>query len=74
MQGAKLWLVGKHRGDGPDGSIAWEFSGIFATEDEAVAACRDHFYFVGPCVVGEIIPDEPIEWPESYYPLIAKES
>ena len=64
----KMFIVGKSLG-GPD-YHRWEFMGVFATEPKAVAACTTDMMFVGPAVVGERWPDETIEWPGAYYPLL----
>jgi hypothetical protein len=50
-------------------SYHFDFCGVFETEKEAVAACRDENYFVGPAVCGACLPHEPVPWPGAYYPL-----
>ena len=62
----KMFIVGKAT------DKSWEFMGLFATEPEAVAACTTDQMFVGPTAVGECWPDETIEWPGAYYPLLAE--
>jgi hypothetical protein len=70
-QVARVWVVGRHMGLSPDGT-AWEFQGVFSTERAAVAACRDHTYFVGPAEVDVEIPHETaVTWPGAFYPKAA---
>ena len=64
----KMFIVGKRVGELEH--KGWEFIGCFATEPEAVAACTTDMMFVGPTAVGERWPDETIEWPGAYYPLL----
>lgn len=69
-----VWLVGQVRlqpGDVPDGltPVPWSFQGVFATEAEAVAVCRDRFWFVGPATVGDCLPAEDVLWDGAYYPI-----
>ena len=54
--GETCWLVGQTG----TASGQWELSGLFATEEEAVAACRDRSYFVRAFVIGEQFPHETI--------------
>lgn len=63
----KVWIVGQYKGTF-EGHTAWEFSGVFNSEADAVAACRDTSYFVGPAEIGEATPDERESWPGCYYP------
>jgi hypothetical protein len=62
----RVWIVGKVDGDN---FREWEFQGIFASEEGAVAACESELYFVAPAVVDERLPDQSVEWPGAYYPL-----
>jgi hypothetical protein len=64
-----LWVCGKYCGAPAGGGIVWELIGLFSSEAAAVAACRTDYYFVGPAVLNEVLPDEPISWPGCYYPL-----
>lgn len=61
----KLWVVGKTVDED-----AWEFQGVFGSEDLAVAACRDYLdCWVGPCNLNETLPYETqVEWPGAYFP------
>ena len=65
----RLWIVGQYRGETQDGHTAWDFQGIFASKEEAEAACRNDRYFVAPITLGELLPDRPCAWPGVYYPL-----
>ena len=69
-KGTELWLVGKHIQDVGDEATAWEFGGVFATEDEAVAACTADEFFVFPAILGEALPDETYIMPGCYYPRV----
>lgn len=59
-----LWVVGKQ-----SEVYGWEFQGIFDCETKAVGACVTDQYFIGPCKMNEILPDESTKWEGSYYPL-----
>jgi len=65
----KLWLVGQWKGQAPGEHVAWEFQGVFKTEDKAVEACRTFTYFVVPVKVGETKKHETKEWQGLYYPI-----
>lgn len=60
-----LYLVGRAMsGD------AFQFQGIFTSEEKAVAACRDATYFVGTAEVDQELPHEIEKWPEAWYPRL----
>jgi hypothetical protein len=61
----KLWVVGQWRGD----DQPWALQGVFDSEEKAVAACRDPYYFVGPEQLNVALPHDSAEWPGCYYPL-----
>jgi hypothetical protein len=66
----ELWAVGQYRGETEGvANIAWDLQGVFETEQEAVDACRNENYFVGPVTLGLALPDDALEWPGCYYPL-----
>jgi hypothetical protein len=57
----QLWIVGQYKGECEtgDGTTAWEFQGVFASEAAADKACRDETYFyAGPYALGEELPHE----------------
>ncbi len=64
-----MWLTGKNNGE-YDGGICWELIGVFSTE--AIAACLNEYYFIGPVVLDEELPDETVAWPGCYYPKESK--
>jgi len=67
------WVVGQVRGKTANGDAAWDFQGLFATEELAVAACRDHNYFVAPAEMNTPLQHEKApSWPGAYYPLAAR--
>lgn len=65
-QGSQVYVVGKVLNFS---TASWEFQGVFATEEEARDQCRTAFYFVGPAIVGQALPDEQCQWSGAYYPL-----
>jgi len=62
---AQLWIVGRvtELGD-------WQFQGVFDTEEAAVAACKDETWFVGPVALNEELPEEAMDWPGAYFPIV----
>lgn len=62
----KLWIVGMITSE--DGK-AWEFVGVFSSEEKAVAACTKYNFFVGPAELDERFPDDSNLWPGAYYPI-----
>lgn len=70
--GAQLWIVGKWLA--VDGKNAWEFQGVFSTEEKAIHACRTEMYFVGPAELNKSLPHERMpRWLGSYYPKLEKQ-
>ena len=66
-----LWICGQ-RSDLEGSTDQWAISGIFATEAEASAACRDWTYFVmGPVTLGAQAPHEEVATEKGYYPILA---
>lgn len=65
-----LFIVGRVT-SAPDAAAAtWDFQGVFSTEALAIAACRDHTYFVGPALLDQELPHETEpEWPGARYPI-----
>lgn len=69
-----VWLVFRYLGmwaeplGMPKPSIA--FHGVFATEEEALAACKNECYFIAPALIGEVFSQrDDFFWPGAYYPL-----
>lgn len=59
----RLWIVGKwHEG------AAWEFFGVFSSEEKAVAACVSPDMFIGPGELDVALAEAPEAWPGAYYP------
>ena len=46
----------------------WEFVGVFDSEEKARLACIKVNYFVGPILLNDAAPDEPVGWDGAYYP------
>jgi hypothetical protein len=65
----KLWICGRNIDKVTVGEVKnWDIHGVFSSEEKAVSACRDYSYFVGPVDLDEVLPEEVIAWPDSYYP------
>ena len=62
----KVWVCGRVT---CYATQSWQFQGVFRVEALAIAACRDETYFIGPAVLDVSLPEAPMEWPESYYPM-----
>ena len=67
----RLWVVGrlnsaeeikKHSGH------TWNFIGVCTTERDAIDACKDADYFIGPVRLDKMLPHEIVEWVGCYYP------
>lgn len=58
-----LWLVFQCTGEN-----AFEFQGVFSSEDRAVAACLTDLYCVCPARLDESHPHETGPWPGAWYP------
>lgn len=61
-----LWICGKAE---TPFTAAWEFQGVFESEALAVSACLNERYFIGPAVLNQTLPDDPIAWDGCYYPV-----
>lgn len=60
-----LYVVGKVT----NGEMkAWELMGVFSVEADAIHACKDSAYFVGPVPLDVALPDQTVEWVGAYYP------
>ena len=61
----KLWIVGQKVGDDRD---AWEFQGVFSSEELADRACRSKRYFMAPAVLDVELPHDPVDtWEGARY-------
>jgi hypothetical protein len=56
-----LWIVFKV-------SEVVEFQGVFENEKDAIDACRDERYCIGPVKLNVSLPDKCEVWPGSYFP------
>lgn len=67
-----LWISGKviSQSISDDGfnTTAWEFHGVFDSEEKAKESCHDEMYFIGPSELNKPFPAEQCEWADSYYP------
>jgi len=64
-----IWVVGKFI-ENTDKGVVWELSGIFDKEENAIKACTERTYFVGPVERNIKFPDITEQWPGCYYPFI----
>lgn len=60
-----IWIIGRISGRYP----CWQFQGAVESECEAILACIDESYFIGPAKIGVVLPQETAEWVGSYYPM-----
>jgi hypothetical protein len=52
-----IWIVGQMKGRIRAGTAAWEFQGVFSSEEKARAACRrDNYFYAGPYTLNESLP------------------
>lgn len=63
----QVYVVGRYRSGDSDETV-WDLQGVFTDQPDAVAACRDATYFVGPVKLNEILPHETTDWPGCFYP------
>jgi hypothetical protein len=65
----KLWIVGKIGKKTAD-CTAWDFQGVFDTEESAILHCGDREdWFIAPCELNATdIPEKSREWPGCWYP------
>jgi hypothetical protein len=68
----QVFVVGRTTAETDAGNV-WEVMGIFASEPEALAACRPGEW-IGPATVGERFEEATVEWPNAYYPDSAQRS
>lgn len=59
-----MFIVGQLKETGP----SWEFTGVFDTEEKAVAACTTGYHFMGPVKLNELFPYNTVKWPDAHYP------
>lgn len=62
-----LFIVLKVR-DSSQIDSAFEFIGVFDSEEKGLAACLNQQYGIGPAVLNEDLGDARSDWPEFYYP------
>lgn len=62
-----LWICGQVTNYDPEDK-AWQFNGVYSTEQKAINACLTDLYFIGPAVLDSGLPDETVEWSGAYYP------
>jgi len=64
----KVYVVGQIKGgDWPDTN--WDLYGIFRKREDAVKACKDETYFVGPAPMNTTLGEKTVEWPDIEYPI-----
>lgn len=64
----KLFIVCQYKTCIDEGG-AWEFSGAFDNEEEAIKSCGGYKnYFIGQVELNKPLHHETVEWPGCYYP------
>ena len=69
----EYWIMGKHI-ECDHCNKAWDFQGLFESEELAIEACTSEDYFIAPAILNRILPDETIVWQGAYYPLLESET
>jgi hypothetical protein len=72
----KLWIVGMFRErvyTREVEGVVWEFGGVFSKKQDAINACTNENMFIGESVLDYRVPDDPVEWPNVWYPMLEKE-
>lgn len=64
MPATTLWICGHLSSEEGD----WEFIGVFDSEAQAIEACTDENYFIGPTELNVRHADAPQPWPGAYIP------
>lgn len=69
------WVVGRLVREDELDTIehTWLLQGVAKTKQEAIAMCRDEFYFIGPVELGVPVPHNNVAWVGCYYPLAEPE-
>lgn len=76
----ELWLVGQHTSGlwnirkNEYTMVAWDFQGVFSSQELAEAACKTSYYFVVPVNLDEQLPHDSVDWPGLYHPIQAEET
>lgn len=65
----RLWIVGKVT---DDQTHAWEFQGVFDSEQKAIDACVCDSMFIGPAELNKQLPIETNEWVGAFFPMLKK--
>ena len=68
MAGRELWMVGQIK-SGEFPNTAWDFQGIFSSQQLAIAACVHDNYFIVPVEVDLELPEATMEMPNVYFPI-----
>ena len=64
-----LFIVGKVTSEN---GKEWEICGVFDSEEKALIECKDYRYCIGEGELNKPFPDETVEWPGAYYPIVRK--
>jgi hypothetical protein len=65
-----VWVVGR-MADHAAG--VWQLQGVFSDRTNAIKACRDEDYFVGPVPLDRSLPHQTVKWPGCFYPIKSAE-
>lgn len=63
-----LFLVGQLKEEYKGADTAWEFQGVFDSEDAAIEACKTARYFYYPVVLNEELSEESVDPYGAFYP------
>jgi len=63
-----IWITGEFIYETSRGAV-WSIAGVFDKEKDAVKACINNYYFVGPVKRNVKLPEKNKAWPGCYYPI-----
>ncbi len=71
MKNKKQWIVGKANASSLDdkGNFRWSFVGVFDDRHQAIEACVDEDYFLGPAILNKAQLGQDVRWKGVWYPV-----
>ena len=64
----KLWICGRVIAVYSRKHVVWNIQGIFDAKVQAIKACKDENYFIGPLVLNKELPKKSTEWQGVVFP------